>query len=87
MLEEYAKLHTLQKDTEARLKTLKTELAPILQDGGPVTHNGVYFSAATVAGRTSYDTALMLADGVDLSKYTKVGAPSVRVTVKAGAQA
>lgn len=38
-------------------------------------------SLTSVAGRTTYDTKRAEADGIDLSAYKKVGAPSVRLEV------
>ena len=43
---------------------------------------GVVFSLKINKGRTSYDTAAMIADGIDVEKYAKIGAPIAVLSVK-----
>lgn len=83
LLDERGELHMAKKRIEDRIKQLDEDLRPVLAGRGAFVHNGYQFEVAITAGRTSYDYKAMAADGIDISKYAKVGAPSTRFTVKA----
>lgn len=82
MMDERAKLKARRDEIDGRIKELDDHLRPALQDKGEIVYNGASFKVTTVPGRTTYDTKKMIADGMDLTPYEKVGAPSTRFVVK-----
>ena len=49
---------------------------------GDTMVGGVVFSLKINKGRASYDMPAMLADGIDIEKYAKIGAPIAVLSVK-----
>ena len=82
LLADRAKLYVLKKEVEARIDKLDEELRPMLVGRGETISDGFSFNVTSVPGRTTYDTKRMIADGMDLDDYTKVGAPSSRFVIK-----
>lgn len=82
LLDERAELHASKKRIEDRISELDEVLRPMLQGRGALVYNGYEFHVAVTPGRTSYDYKAMAADGIDIDRYAKVGAPSTRFTLK-----
>jgi len=82
LLDERADLYVEKKEIEARIEALDKDLRPALEGRGAVVWNGFQFEVAMTAGRVTYDYKAMLADGMNLDKYKKEGAPSTRFTIK-----
>lgn len=82
MMAERANLYKQKKEIEEKIKALDEDLRPMLVGRGAVVYDGFQFEVKSVAGRTSYDTKAMIADGLDLEPYKKVSAPSTRFDIK-----
>ena len=72
-------------DLSKQLDGLSDEIKSYMQDNSlKVLEAGTATAFMEhVAGRKTLDKAALAADGIDLSKYEKVGKPSLRLTVKA----
>jgi len=86
-LDELAALTKQKKEIDARIKALGEEVRPVLADKGKVMHNGFVFNCTLSAGRTTYDYKAMTADGIDVDKYKKVGAPFTTLKIEEVTQA
>ena len=84
MLLERAELWEAKKEIEEKIKTLDAELRPILYEKGDIVVGDYLFNVTSVAGRTLYDTKLMLTElGTEtMEKYKKTGAPSTKFAIK-----
>lgn len=82
MMDEYASIKDQIAALEERKKELDVELRPALEGRGELFHNGYVFKCVMVAGRKTLDKKLLEADGIDLSRYEKQGAPFTQMTVK-----
>lgn len=82
LMDERADLYRSKKRIEDRIAEVDEVLRPALVGRGEVVWNGFAFKVDEVAGRKTYDTKAMAADGIDIEKYAKVGAPSSRFTIK-----
>lgn len=74
----------IKSDAETEEKVLKASIGDELtkRKTNSVVVGDVTVQLAEVAGRTTIDKKSMTADGIDLSKYEKVGKPSTRLTVE-----
>lgn len=83
LLAEYAHINAQKKELEARLKELDQQVRPVLADIGEVVVAGFSFTCMSMPGRKTLDQKAMEADGIDLEKYRKQGAPFTQLKVKA----
>ena len=82
LLEEYGNLRADKKDIEARIKELDPEVRPLLKGKGAIVVGNYMFELTENAGRKTLDKAALVADGINIEKYMKVGAPFTALKVK-----
>ena len=70
------------KALEAKKKLLEAQVRPVLASVGTVQFESHQFTITEHAGRKSLDKAAMIADGLDVESYTKVGAPYTKMAYK-----
>lgn len=68
-------------DEKASVDAIVKEL--VMRFGGVVSFDGNILTGRMSSGRETLDKKAMIADGVDVAKYTGVGKPFVTLTVKA----
>jgi hypothetical protein len=81
-LEEYGNLRTQKKEIEDKLKELDGTVRPLLEGLGMIVEGNYTFELKLNKGRKTLDKAAMAADGIDIDKYYKVGAPYTALFVK-----
>lgn len=86
---ELAEIKEQIKDLEARKAQIEGEVRAALAGRGEVSFSAgagapfIYtFNCKELPGRITYDTKAMVADGLDIEKYKKVGSPYSTLTVK-----
>lgn len=71
------------KEKKASLEDLKQEVKILLKDQGTAFDTGTHIiSMAEMEGRVTLDKKALAADGIDIAKYEKVGAPYYQMAVK-----
>lgn len=81
-LTEYADLVKVKKAAEARMKELDQIIRPALAGKGNTLVGNYVFTLTNVAGRRTIDKDALIADGIDVSKYEKIGNPSTKLDIK-----
>ena len=79
---EYMAIKEAQEAAAQRLDGLKEDIKTGLQGRGKVIVGDIEVTLQTVKGRETLDKKAVAAAGIDLSPFTKVGAPSERLTLK-----
>lgn len=83
MLLRRAMLRDKIKGLEKETKELDGLIRPALTEySKPYEHMGFVFQCEIVPGRETLDKKAMEADGIDLTRYTKIGAPFTKLTIK-----
>jgi len=82
LLAEYGNLRSNKKDIDARIKELDPEVRPLLKNKGAVVVGNYMFELTENSGRKTLDKAALIADGIDVEKYMRVGAPFTALKVK-----
>lgn len=80
--EEYGRLKSLVKDAEARMKELDELVRPALTGRGATVIGKFMFKLTESPGRKTLDKEALLADGVDVEKYYKVGKPFTTLKIE-----
>lgn len=78
----YCALAVQIKELEEKKKELEREVKPILADEGLQVFDEFTIEVKTVEGRKTLDRKALEATYGDLSDFMKIGAPSMRATVK-----
>ncbi len=81
-LEEYAELRKEKKGIEDRLKHLDSTVRPMLDGLGAVMVAGFMFELKVNKGRRTLDKAALIADGIDVENYYRVGTPFTSLFIK-----
>tara|TARA_R110002126_G_scaffold37970_1_gene113848 strand:+ start:150 stop:1136 length:987 start_codon:yes stop_codon:yes gene_type:complete len=79
---EYVEIKDAQDAGDARLKVLREDIISGLDSRPKVIVGNIEVTLAAAKGRETLDKKAVAAAGIDLSPYTKVGAPSSRLNVK-----
>lgn len=75
-------LHFQIKELEAKKKELEEELRPALVGAKPRMFGNYVMECKMMPGRKTIDKDAMKADGIDPSKYEKVGKPFSQMSIK-----
>jgi len=82
LLVEYGNLRADKKDIEARIKELDPQVRPLLKNKGAIVVGNYMFELTENSGRKTLDKEALIADGVNIENYMKVGAPYTMLKVK-----
>ncbi len=70
------------KNLTARKKELESAVRPVLASRGTIQFDNVQITVTEQAGRKTIDKDALIADGIDVEKYMKQGAPFTKMVVK-----
>lgn len=80
--QEYMAIKDAQDDAKARMEALKEDIKGGLEGRPKVIVGDILVTLQTAKGRETLDKKAVKAAGIDLSPFTKTGAPSERLTLK-----
>jgi riboflavin synthase alpha subunit len=82
VLKEYVRIKRQIKALEAELEPIDQQVREAVVEAGSVEVDGYTLTCEIMPGRTTLDKKSLEADGIDLTRYQKTGAPFTQLKMK-----